>query len=393
MAYIKNIAPTRNGFDELWDSLKRPTINKLIAGIQCKKTTKEDILKLTKEMRESHSLLDAELYRLSNFANDYNSKWATKNSYQFGTTEQLQNKIRSQVKRWLKLLNFTSPRCKPSLNGRKEQESYFYGSYLTYRPYELDIWGPASYGTLIYDLYHELEILVKHLEEGEQLCKDILKQEREINADPNWKAQLYDEQYQAVEDRSRDQIEHRYKQRDINTTNSMFEQMKSYPSEYDYKVDNFHKPNETAFNSYVIDLATLRLLDNDMSPKEYELLGDDHEKIKDFRFAMAHLDVLLDTKTNGKFKTDSILWFIKWCNVKPSTLKHKDNERVLFNYIKQQYHGKHTWPSWTTVFELNKIAKEEQLACMNHADTFERKLKRLQISMKHDEQNASRLNG
>ncbi len=128
MSYQNKIAPTRNGFDELWDSIKNPTIDRLIAGIQCKKTTKEDILKLTKELRESHSLLDIELNRLGTFANDYNGKWATKKSYSFGTTEQLQNKIRSQVKRWLKLLNFTSPRFKPSLNGHKEQERGIMGT-------------------------------------------------------------------------------------------------------------------------------------------------------------------------------------------------------------------------------------------------------------------------
>ena len=87
MAYREKIAPTRDGFQELWDSFQEPTIEMLMAGIQSRKTTAEQLLKITGEMRSSHTLLDKELYRLGTLSRDYNEKWAPKKTYQYGVTE------------------------------------------------------------------------------------------------------------------------------------------------------------------------------------------------------------------------------------------------------------------------------------------------------------------
>ncbi len=392
MPFKKKIDPTREGFQELWDSFQNPTIDRLIAGIQSKRTSEEEILNLTEEIRNSHSLLDKELFHLSKFAQDYNQKWATKKTYEFGTTEQLQNRMKSQLKRWLDILKGTTPRYKPSLEGTKEQESYLQGSYLTYRPYEPDMWGPASYGTLVYDLFYEIEILVKHLQEGERLCKETLSQETTIDQDSSWKVQLYDKQYKEVEEKSRDLIEQHYNSRSISTTNSIYKQMKSYSCEDDFKADYFHKPNESTFITYVVDLSTLRLLDNDTNPKEYEFWGNDFDKINKFRFVIRHLDTLLDKKKNGMFDKFSIIELIKWCDVKPSTLKHKDKEHDLYDYIKTIYQGNYSWPSWTTIFELNKTINSEATGRMEYATRFDRRINRLVVELNPGEANTPILN-
>ena len=381
MKYKKKIDPTRDGFEELWDSYQNPTIERLVAGIQKKKAKKEDILKLTGELRNSQTTLDLELLRLGEFSEGYNSAWAPQKGYNLSTTEQLQNKTRSQVNRWMKLLNITTPRYKKSYKGDDTPQSLIQASYLTYRPYEPDLWGPASYGTLVTDLYEQMEIIVSHLNEGERLCKDTLKQEEDINNDPEWKENLYDEQFKAVQERSRDTIEKRYREGKSVTSNPLINDMLKYPSEQHYKWAGFHTRQDTQFNDYVIELSTLRLHKNEITPKEYELWGKNYEKIKMVRFAIEHADELLTVNKSGKFERVSILEMIKWCDVLPSSKKHKDSEHVLFDHIKATYKGTNDWQGWPNIFELNKMVKESPKEVINYATNFERRLNRLIVEL------------
>ena len=373
MAYRDKIDPTRDGFQELWDSMQDPTIEMLMAGVQKKKPTKAQLLDLTDEMRKSHTTLDRELLRLGEFSEDYNSKWATKNTYAFGTTEELQAKSQSQLLRWRKMLKITSPRYKEN----STPESVYKASYLTHKPYELDMWGPASYGTLLYDLYDEMSVLIDHLEDGKQLCKDVMQKEEEINQDPEWKEQLHDRQFQQIAEKNRDVIEKRYNAGHVDTDNQLYKAMLASPSRRDFKSNYFHKPNEHEYADFVVTLSTLMLQKNEITPKEHELWGEDFEKIKMFRFAIENLDVLLKVNKNGKFDKYETLEFIKWCKVNENAKRHVDVEHTLYEYIQKVYSGSHTWYGWTSIFDLNKTVKESVTASMAYSSRFESKFTRL----------------
>ena len=384
MPYKEKLIPTRDGFQELWDSTQNPTMERLIAGIQSRKTGKADILKLTAELRNSHSLLDSELLRLGEFSEDYNSLWATKRTFNLGTTEQLQSKTKSQVKRWMKLLKITSPRCKPSAIKGTEGESLIDASYLTHRPYEQDMWGPASYGTLMYDLYDEMNVIVDHLDDGERLCKDVMKKEEEIDNDPEWKEELYDRQYEATEEKCRVSIEDAYNSGRTDTANPLYDEMMSYPSERDFKSAQFHKKHEAMFNDFVVKHSVLKLQDNKITPTERVLWGDDFEKIKLVRFAINHLDSLLSVKKSGKFENADVVELIRWCQVRPSVKHHKDNDHKLYNYICQSYKGNYSWHQWSGVFELNRMVRDSIQDNIAYSSRFERKLNKLKVDLKFD---------
>jgi len=373
MAYRDKIDPTRDGFQELWDSMQNPTIEMLMAGVQKKKPTKEQLLDLTDEMRKSHTTLDRELLRLGEFSEDYNSKWATKNTYAFGTTEELQAKSQSQLLRWQKMLKITSPRFKQD----STPESIYKASYLTHKPYELDMWGPASYGTMLYDLYDEMMVLIDHLEDGKQLCQNVMQKEEEINQDPEWKEQLHDRQFQQIAEKNRDVIEKRYHAGHVDTNNQLYKAMLASPSQRDFKSNYFHKPNEHEYVDFVVTLSTLKLQENEITPKEHELWGEDFEKIKMFRFAIENLDELLKVNKNGKFDKYETLEFIKWCKVNESSKRHVDVEHALYEYIQKVYSGSHTWYGWTSIFDLNRTVKESVTESMAYSSRFERKFTRL----------------
>ena len=375
MAYKNKIAPTRDGFQELWDSIQNPTIEMLLAGIQSRRTTKEQILNFTGELRASHTLLDKELIRLGDFTKDYNSKWATKKTYSYGITEELQAKSQSQLKRWQKMLKMTSPRC-PIQNTSATQPSIYTASFLTHQPYELDMWGPASYGTLIYDLYDELNILIDHLEDGKRLCQDTIQKEQEINKDPEWKEEIHDKQFQQIAEQNRDVIEKRYKQGVTDTDNRIYKEMVSSKSKQEFKSNGFHKYHEHECIDYVVTVTTLNLQENDITPTEHQLFGYNFGKIKLVRFIIGHLDYLVKVNGNGKFDKYELLELIKWCDPVESPKRHEDTERILFEHIKSHYHGSHKWYGWTAIFTLNQTIKDSDFESMIYSERFEKKLNR-----------------
>lgn len=350
--YREKVESTKKGLDELDDSTRHLTIERLIAGIQCKKTKPEEILDLIAHFRNRHSMEDAELYRLGDFSKDYNKLWATRNNRCFNKEETMLNKRQSQYKSWRKILKVTSPRFKPRPNEAENPQSIYEASFLTYRPYEQDIWGPTSYGTLIYDLMNELDIIVSHMQDGRQLCDDMMKEEAEIDKDPERKEQLFWDQYRTISERNQDTIELHIKKGIVNTDNPVYKQMLAYPDSITGLAHNdFHNRSETQMSDFVITHSTLEYQKNIITPIESSLFGNNFERIKILRFAAEHADELLSIKGN-KFDKFDTLYLIKWLNPLKSTKPHTDNERVLFDYIKERYKDTDRWRRWTNIFEL-----------------------------------------
>ena len=353
--YRENVDPTEKGLDELDESTRYATIERLIAGIQSKKTTPEKLLELTAHFRKRHSYEDAELYRLGDFSKDYNKLWATKNNRCFNKEEMMLNKRQSQYKSWREMLKLTSPRFKPKPNESEDPQSIYEASFLTYRPYELDMWGPASYGTLIYNLWDELNVIVKHMQDGRKLCDDMMEEEAMIDKDPERKEQLFWDQYRSIAERNQDTIELHVKKGIVNTDNPVYKKMLTYPNTITGLAHNdFHYRSETQMSDFVITHSTLTHQNNNITPTENILFGQDFERIKIMRFAAEHADELLSI-TGNKFDKSDILFLIKWLNPLKSTKPHKDNEHVLFDCIKGRYQGTVKWRGWPTIFELRNL--------------------------------------
>ena len=366
--------------------MQDPTIEQLMAGIQSKKgLSREKLLEKIAYFRNSRSTIDIELNRLAVYAEDYNEVWAAKNTYNFGTTEALQNRTKSQCKRWSEMLELTSPRYRASAASPGKEQTVYKASYLTKTSYELDLWGPASYGTLIYELKEELDFIVDHMEDGEHLCKDVIKQEAAIDQDPEYKKELFERQYRAEFERSSETIERYCKEGFVNTSSPLYQRMLTFENRDDFINNDFHKRSSSQFSDFVITDATVKLQEREISPIERRLLGDDFEKICRVRSALEHADELLGVKPGGQFEPLDIIECIRWCDVLPSTKQHKDNEHEFYEkYMKLMYKGTHTWPAWPTVFNHRKslgdtavqrrldaqsFNKKFQLICGNKAST------------------------
>lgn len=274
------------------------------------------------------------------------------------------------------MLELTSPRYNKNAVPQGVEQSVYESSYLTKKPYELDLWGPASYGTILYDLKEELDFIVSHLGEGEQLCKDTMAREEEIDNDPEQKKQLYERQYREEEERNQDTIDDYCNGGNICDRNELYQKMLEYDDRDGFINDNFHGPSTSQFSRFVVVDSTMNALQRNVSPKARRLLGNDINKILLVNHAIDNLDKLLDVKPSGQFKPLDIVQFIRWCEVLPSTRKHRDNERIFYEeYLKSNYHGTHTWPAWNTVFTHRQSMGDDEHQRKLDAASFDKKFK------------------
>jgi hypothetical protein len=274
------------------------------------------------------------------------------------------------------MLELTSPRFNKKAAPQGVEQSVYKASYLTKKPLELDIWGPASYGTIIYDLKEELDYIISHLEDGEQLCKDTLAREEEIDSDPEQKKQLYERQYREEEERNQETIDEYCNDGNISDRNTLYQKMLEYDDRNDFINDNFHGPSTSQFSRFVVVDATMNALKRNVSPVARRLLGNDINKILQVNHAIDHLDQLLDVKPGGQFDPVSIVQCIRWCGILPSTKKRRDNERVFYEeYLMPNYPGTHTWPARNTVFTRRKTMGNEEHQIKLDAASFDKKFR------------------
>lgn len=352
--YREKVDPTREGLEELDESTRNATIERLIAGIQHKHTKPEKLLELTQHFRNRQSIEEKELYRLGDMSVGYNRKWATKYNRKFGTEQVLLNKRQSQYKSWREMLKFTSPRFKSSPRDEVEPQSIYEASFLTHRPYELDMWGPASYGRLVYDLWKVLNTTINHMDEGKELCNDIITEEEEIDKDPERKEALFWEQYDEEVERNRETIALHVEKGIVDTDHPEYKKMLTYSDTITgYARNDFHNPSDTQFSGFVITNETLNLQNNNITCLEGKLFGRDFERIKLVRFLIDHFEDFI-TVNGQRFDKIETMYFIKWCNVNKSK-NRKDNEHELFNYIRERKKGPIKFYGWISLFEYRKL--------------------------------------
>ena len=352
--YREKVELSAEGIDELDDSHRYATIQRLIAGIQCKRTKPKQLMELTQHFRNRQSIEEKELYRLGDMSVGYNRKWATNHNRCFGTEGVMLTKRQSQYKTWREMLKLTSPRYKPTPRDAEEPQSIYKASFLTKRPFELDMWGPASYGRLVYDLWEVMDNTINHMEDGRQLCDDMITEEKAIDQDPERKEELFWEQYNKEAERNRDTIELHAQKGIVDTEHPEYKKMLSYPDTIiGYARNDFHKRQETGFTGFVVVNETLALQNNDITHVESKLFGRNIPRIMRVRFLIDHLEELLSLNGQRFDKVDTMC-FIKWCLPKKSP-KRKDNEHELFKYIVERKRGSSLrFYGWSSLFVLRK---------------------------------------
>lgn len=356
--YREKVEPTAEGLEELDESTSHATIDRLIAAIQHKRLSPEKVIDLTQHFRNRQSVEEKELFRLGKMSFGYNRKWATNHNRCFGNKQVVLDKRQSQYKSWREMLKATTPRYKAAPCDSENPRSTYQNSFLTHQPYEQDMWGPASYGRLVYDLWDTIDTTIHHMDEGKELCDDMIAKEKEIDNDPERKKELFWDQYYKEAERNSAVIESQVRKGVVDIDNPEYQRMLSFSDTNTYAISDFHQRTETGFSGFVVTNETLAAQNNQITHKEITLFGSNPDRINRVRFLIDHLEELLSLKGQRFDKVDT-MYFIKWCNVKKSDKKTKDNEHELFDYICRRRTGSLRFYGWPCLFELRKQMNED----------------------------------
>lgn len=379
MSSLEKVPETKEGLETLYDTTTGATDDRLVAGIQCKRTKKEDILKVTARLRDSRSTLEAEMLRLSDFAQEFNHLYATKNNKWFSSAEIMLKKIKSHYLRWREMLKFTSPRKGKKKNGRKVKEHTIYEttSFNKKRPYEKDVFGIESYGELVFNLKKELEEFLSDLVKGILLCQSMLNEEEIIMQSPEWIKEIYEDCYNMTVQKSKETIEWLNSIGRAHTDNPLYQLMLTYDNKDKFIEEQFHKQTDVRFNDYVIVDIIMTLRNNNISYTEQKLWGKNYDKIKLVRFAIENFDQLVTPHGRKGYDGNDIMEFILWCDVNKSIDTREDEEHILYDYLKQNYKGTTPIVVWSSVFEARKLYPNDKNQLDNIKMEFDEKVKKI----------------
>ena len=355
MAHLDKVPETPEGLQTLYDTTQGATDERFVAGIQCKRTKIADILKLTNRLRDSRGVLESELLRLADFANAFNKLYATKNNKWFNTAEIMLKKIQSHYLRWREILKFTSPKkSRKKRKPKKEETIYETTSFNRNRPIQSDAFGMSSYDYQVGELKNELRLFLGEMVKGIKLCQAMLNEEDKIKHDPEWIKEIYEDCYNMVVAKNRETIDWLHSMGLAHEDNPLYQLMIKYNDKEKFIEEQFHEHTDTRFSDFVIADVIMTLMNNNINATEQQLWGKDYEKIKMVRFAIDNFNLLVTPHGRKGYCGADIMEFIIWCDVIKDPNTREDEERILYDYLKDNYKGGRSIVEWSSVFSARK---------------------------------------
>lgn len=355
MAHLDKVPETPEGLQTLYDTTQGATDERFVAGIQCKRTKIADILKLTNRLRDSRGVLESELLRLADFANAFNKLYATKNNKWFNTAEIMLKKIQSHYLRWREILKFTSPKkSRKKRKPKKEETIYETTSFNRNRPIQSDAFGMSSYDYQVGELKNELRLFLGDMVKGIKLCQAMLNEEDKIKHDPEWIKEIYEDCYNMVVAKNRETIDWLHSMGLAHEDNPLYQLMIKYNDKEKFIEEQFHEHTDTRFSDFVIADVIMTLMNNNINATEQQLWGKDYEKIKMVRFAIDNFNLLVTPHGRKGYCGADIMEFIIWCDVIKDPNTREDEERILYDYLKDNYKGGRSIVEWSSVFSARK---------------------------------------
>ena len=383
---LNRVPETNDGIQYLYESTQgvyneKSGVNdeRIVAGIQYGRAKKADVLKVKHNLVESRCILERELLRLADFAQEFNKLYATKNNKWFSSAEIMLKKIQSHYSRWKKLLKLTSPKKKRHRRGCRAVEHSVYETSLLNKnqPFVIDCYGIESYGSLLVELKQELEKFLSDLVKGIKLCQTMLNEEKRIKEDYEWIKEIYEDCYNITVAKNRETIDWLVSIGRANTDNSLYQLMLTYKSKDEFIREQFHEHTDVKFNDYVLADVVMTLMNNNISSTEHMLWGRDYDKIRLVRFAIEHFDQLVSPNGRKGYCGADIMDFIVWCNVTKNSDTKVDMEHILYDYLKANYKGNRHIVGWTSVFESRKSYPQDEKRLQVIANTFEQRVQEL----------------
>lgn len=307
--------------------------------------TTDDLSFLTLEVEGYCMTVRTEYERLRRFSKDFNSLFATDFNKVFVLIDVLFNRMRSTMKRYVKLHKKfckTIRRKGPVKDGQLFHPSYERYSLLASPLYYEDPLTDQLEIEAVDSLCGAIENFYDLFAKSCRLCKRVIRQERAILKDPEKLRQIYENQYNKIAVQHRKSIESftlMIKEKEAEATRMLEKSTRSFQQ---FLRDEFHQHNISEMTSFVILSESNKSEAHQNLVRAQHMFGNDNDRIKHIFYIIKNFDKFVKlTKKATKLPADLLAVFMLWC------FDEKNTDRMCPTFIKmfsQLYEGCYAVP-------------------------------------------------
>ena len=120
----------------------------------------------------------------------------------------------------------------------------------------------------------------------------------------------------------------------------------------DFLKKEYHNVAKQEFKQYVFLEAMRQGQNEGLTEEEIYLFHDDHEKVRQVRWAIEHFDEMDVEGQQGKLDSTRMVYFLKWCGVGQA------KEKRLYKYFCDTYRGRYSLLVWSAVSKERKDQRD-----------------------------------
>lgn len=371
MRYSTIVEKDDKALVEIIAALEQFEQDRFIAGIQARHYTKYDIEQALDMVVSYQSRVNVEARSLVRFSETFIQQFATDNNTCFNEAQRYFNRIRSTLCALKKVFQKTTPRSMAQLPEGVQQPTVFERSALSYGACVIDLWGMASYDDVVQQLYHQLETLLTTATTILELCHQMIENEATIRQDTQQLRNIYHESCEQLMGSVREFAVFLGTVKQLPET-ELNKRRKNARSMDDFLKKEYHKVEKKVFKQYVW-LEAVRQGHNDgLTEEETYLFHDNHEHVRQVRWAIEHFDEFGVEGQQGKLDSTMLVYFLKWCGV------GQTKEKRLYQYFCDTYRGGYGLLVWSAVSKQRKELRDSGITDRGAAASFQQMIEKLQ---------------
>lgn len=339
MLYDDKYEKTEERMLDVIDTVQELTKDRFIASLYIRKCNPLDVDIKLAEVRRCLDIVHGEALRLAKLELTYNLDFAVDDNQRFTTAEKLFNRLRSSMACIRKTFHQSCPIIRKMPKNPNFRPSVFERSVLTKGCCGRDLYDITVFDDNVQALYYEQQALFSNVILSLAICYRVIKQEREICADPKLCVQRLDEQCARILADLEDKI-HLMKDIPECEIQKMIDEM----GKDNYAQQNFHKPTVKTLIDYAIYTFQQRIKQKDLKLIISHIIPNP-AKAEDVIFLLQHFDEL---RPDNRRKMDSlkIRLFCNWCHGG----KVDNPKQKYYSLLLNHYHGmKEEFPEWHAV--------------------------------------------
>lgn len=339
MGYPLYIEASEETLRKLDEKFKPVAEDRFLYSLQQKHWTIEDIHNFNARLQISYDYTSKEYARMQELRKTYNKEYPTDHKQYLSTAIKLMNKMRSTLSAYRKIADGFRPKKK---RGSKLKEGVMacdrtplYNGAYSRDAFGWEVYPDKAVKDLLKNLNDYLELAGKCL----NLCLEIIDEEKDVRADPEWAYALYQYSFNRSVSNNKRTIEY------IKQTGEVIdhELVKAMEKAEDVKqliAELYHTFNHSDFNFYC---ACKTISDGQkvgMTPEESALFSKDNiEKVIRIRTLLDHILELAEGRDDvigweGMLDGAFVMHLLFWCGWNGS------KNEALLNYITKCCEGK-----------------------------------------------------